>query len=208
MPELPASLFQHRVVEFSLFRFHRTVDGPFQFGRQVGRHHRLRAPFDERGDAGGEVALHLRIGFDVRVILPERGQAAEHSGLEEVENAPEVFRRILQRSTGQHDPVRRVDALAVLRVGGAGILDMLRLVEHDEAETVMLELVPRKPRRGVGEDQQVVFRQRLPEFVALVAVVRNDDFEFRDEPPRLTRPVFGQRRRAADQRRSHSALFA
>jgi len=208
LAELFAPLFENGVVEGALFRFHRAVDGAFQLGRQVGRHHRFGTPLDERGDAGGEVALELQVALDVRVISAEGGQAAEHSGLEEIEDAPEVFRRVLQRGAGEHNPVRRVDAFAVLRVGGTGVLDMLRLVEHDEAETVMLELVAGEPGGGVGEDQEIVLRQRLPEGVALGPVDRHRDFEFRDETARFPRPVLSERRRADDQRRSHAALLA
>lgn len=176
--------------------------------RQVRRHHRLRAPLDERSDPGRKVVLQRGVVPDIRVIAAECSEIAEHAGLQEVEDAPEVLRRIFKRRAGQHNPVRRIETLAVARIGGAGVLDVLRLVEHDEAEAVMLELVARKPGRGVGEDDQVVLRQALPDRAAFRSIMRSGDLEFRDELCGLPRPVVGQRGRTDDERRSHAALLA
>ena len=59
--------------------------------------------------------VHVTTGFDrLGKHLFERRKRAEQTWLHEVEYAPEFRETILDRGAGQHQPVRRVDALAAL----------------------------------------------------------------------------------------------
>ena len=78
-------------VEIALGGFHLAVERKFGFRRQIGRHLRLGAAFDEGADPGGEVLLQGGVFAQVRIGAPESGQRAEHPRLQEIHDAPQVL---------------------------------------------------------------------------------------------------------------------
>ena len=95
----------------------------------------LAPPQQERADQAGELPRlgRLEAGLDrAGPDLAERLAAAEQAGRRPVEDRPELGQVVLDRGAGEGDPGRGRDRAQRAGRGGAGVLDVLRLVGDDQ----------------------------------------------------------------------------
>ncbi len=154
--QLAAHLLVHRqphgLVEIALLpgKFERLQD--LGLWRQIGGHHRLGPPQQERFNPPREHAAALAILLLLDRSAEDPGKAAgiaEQPRHQKGELRPQLPEMVLDRRPGQAQPMARVepaDEPGRLRIG---ILDRLRLVEHRD--------VPgdRKQQLGVARQQRV-----------------------------------------------------
>ena len=138
LEDLAPALREHGAVDLALLVGELAERGMLELGRQLGQHFLLRAAQEERphalAQARQRLAARVVAGERRLVALAEIGRGAEIAGQEKIEERPEIEHRIFQRRAGEDEPVPRAKHLRALRVLAAAILDVLRLVQRDEAE--------------------------------------------------------------------------
>src|SRR3546814_3970577 len=89
----------------------------------------------ERGDAARQLCAY----FDIVLLLDrltetatELRVVAEIAGHQKIEQRPQLAKMIFHRSPGQAQAMTRIELAGVLRGLGARVLDVLRLVEHQQ----------------------------------------------------------------------------
>ena len=99
------------------------------------RHQRLGAPQHEGRDASAQ----LRQAFAVALLLDRLAEqcleallAAQKTRHEKVEQAPDLPQMVLHGRARKAQPVARLQACRHLSGVGAGILDVLRFVQHHQ----------------------------------------------------------------------------
>ena len=104
----------------------------------------------------------------------ERFRAAEHAGVEELEDGPEVVEPVLDGRAGEGEPARGAQEAGGLGGLGAGVLDGLGLVEDDALELDRAKPLDVQAHGGVGGEDQVRIREAGGAGVALDAGVLHD----------------------------------
>ena len=113
-------------------------------------------------DVGARQAAQGRVGAGLVAAVADVGaeaaRVAEQTGVDEVEERPEVAGAVLDRRAGQGEACPRLQGLDGARLARGGILDGLGLVEHDEAPRHL-----RQPggtgNHAVGGDGQIDLRE-------------------------------------------------
>ena len=128
---------------------------------QVLRDLPLGAPQDEGAQRAGEQRDRLGRGAAVAALgdRAERGGAAEHAGVQELEERPELAQVVLDRGAGEREAVVGPEQARGLGGLRAVVLDGLRLVEDGVAEIHLRELDGVAAERAVGGEDQVVVRE-------------------------------------------------
>jgi hypothetical protein len=81
--------------------------------------------------------------------------AAEEAGNEEFHQAPQLAEVVFDGRAGQAEPVAGIEFAGGLRDLGVRVLDVLRLVEHDQVEGVEAEFFDVAVEQGVGCEDEV-----------------------------------------------------
>ena len=126
---------------------------------------------------------------------------AEVVGLHKIDDAPQVEHAVLDRRTGQRQLVlglKFLDGFGHLR---PGILDELRLVEHNSTEGKFGQLAEVTAKDRVIRDHDVVVGDSLSKVVTRLATLQNQHLHIGSEPFRFTTPVVQNRSGANYQRR-------
>ena len=146
------------LVEVGLRALQRDRHGALDALGQFAGDHRLRAPQDEGRDA----APQLREAAAVALLLDGRAKAgakalraAEKAGHQEVEQAPQLAQVVLHRRARQREPLARIERGDHLRGLGARVLDVLRLVEHDDVPASAEPACAVALQQRVGRDDEV-----------------------------------------------------
>ena len=166
-------------------------------GGQLAGHLRLAAPQQEGRDPAAQLVepLGVAVLLDRRAErLLEARRAAQEARHQEVEQAPQLAQVVLQRRARQAQPVPRVQARHHLRRLGAGVLDVLRLVQHHQVPGLGQPLFTVALQQRVGRDDQVVLCEagglRMP-----AAAVPHPAAQGGGEAGRLALPVAQQAHR-------------
>ena len=192
------------VVAATLFGFHVAVEGLLGLLGQVLDDLGLGAAEDERPQGlckqnpVGRVEPGAGTGAGV---LLEDGITAEHAGVEELEDRPELAQVVFDRRAADRQAMPCSEQACGLRRLAVGVLDRLRLVEHHVVKLKVGQLGDIGAERAVGSDDQVVFGELLAKRVAARAgVVKH--LEPGRELGSLLDPVEDQRARHNRQGRS------
>ncbi|MDP9033873.1 MAG: hypothetical protein M3O50_03640 [Myxococcota bacterium] len=186
-----AQRVRQRVVHplFGVVQDHNAID--LRLRRQLAEHVVLRAAQQERPDDGAELrddgALRVRGDRTLEAGL-ERPRRAQDAGVDERRERPELGESILHRRPGQREAHRRVEPTRCPRRLAVGVLDVLRLVEDDAAETNARQRDEVAPEQGIRGDDDVALLDRA--HVARSAVQQRHAQIWR-EALRLTHPVRG-----------------
>ncbi len=182
-------------VDGTLGRLHVAVEGLLGLLREVLHDLRLGPPEDERPQrAGEELALPLVGRAGPGGVPLEDRVGAEHPGVEELEDRPELAQVVLDRRAAHRQPVPRPDEPGGLRGLALGVLDRLRLVEDHVVELDVRQLGDVGPEGPISGDDQVVVAELLAERVAARPGVVEDP-EPRGELRGLLDPVEHERTR-------------
>ncbi len=163
----------YRLVEVALPAFEFDIAHDDGLRRQLLRDVFLFAAQDEWPDAAGEqvAAPVVVLLFDRRPPVPgELPAAAEKTGQQEVELAPQLAEMILQRRTGQAQAVPGINLAHRFGAAALGVLDSLRLVEDEEVVAVPHQFVGVAPEQRIGSKHDVVFGDLRKALLALRAV--------------------------------------
>ena len=135
----------------------------------------------------------------VRVPVLELALGAEQARVRERHQAPQLTEVVLDRGTGDDEPVRALELAGGLRRRGRRVLDRLRLVEHDP---VPLDLAQRlvAAHHAVARDHDVRGADVAGRVLAGRPVVQHHA-QLRREPLGLAEPVRHDRGRRDDERR-------
>ena len=127
---------------------------------------------------------------------------AKEAGHQELKQAPQLQQVVLERRTGQREPVSRAQGPGGARGLAVGVLDRLRLVEHGVVEVLLDELlaVDAQERVGGHHDVGVAEVREQPATLLALDVAEHDDLQVGREPGGLLFPVGDNRRRRDDQR--------
>src|SRR4051812_34443690 len=195
------------VVELALGGFQVAVDRLFGLLGQVFRNLLLSAPEEERPEGFRQERPGLLAGFaEAAVGLADLRGLAEHARVEELEQAPQLAKVVLDRRAAEGQAVLRTDQPGRLRRLAARVLDRLGLVEDGVIEAVVLEVDDVSPERAVGGQDDVAVVEVFPGLTAADAGMV-EDAELRREASGLLLPVEDERPRHHDQRRRRSAAF-
>ena len=126
---------------------------------------------------------------------------AEIVGLHEIYDAPEVEHPVLDRRAGQGQLVVGLELLDRLGHLRAGVLDELRLIEHDGTEGELGQLVEITPKDGVVRNHDVVVRDSFAKVVPRLAALQDQHLHAGCKPFRFTTPIVQNRGRADNQSR-------
>ena len=99
-------------------------------------------------------------------VLLEHGVAAEHAGVQELEDRPELAQVVFDRRAADGQAVPAAQEPGGLGRLALGVLDRLGLVEHDVVELEVGELGDVGAQGAVGGDDQVVLGEPLAEGMA------------------------------------------
>ena len=176
---------------------------------EVGRDGRvgLRAPQEERRGEAPEPLAGDRVVVPLdrdREGAPEGLVGAEEAGVEEVEDRLELGEAVLERRAREGRAARGAQGADGLRLRGAGVLDVLRLVEGEVLPRHVGEERPVAVGEGVGRDEEVGLLHEGDEVVPrgpLGAVVDGDG-EARREARGLLDPVLDDGGGADEERRA------
>ena len=133
------------------------------------------------------------------MLLEDRG-GAEHPGVEELEDRPELAQVVLDRRAAHGQPVPPLEQPGRLGRLAVGVLDRLRLVQDHVIEGDLAQLDDVGPEGPVGGDDQVVVGELVAGGVAVRPGVVEDP-EPRAELLGLGLPVEDQRPGDDDQAR-------
>ena len=114
----------------------------FHLGGQLGRHQGLSAAQHERRYAGTQLGQPSGVTlffYGVAKQLAKPLLAAQKAGHQEVEQTPDFAQVVFHGRARQAQPVARLQCRHHLGRVGAGVLDVLRLVQHHQ---VPLQLQP------------------------------------------------------------------
>ena len=137
---------------------------------------------------------------------PERELVAEQAGREPVEDRPQLAQVVFDRRARQAHAVARDHARERAACLAPGVLDRLRLVEHDGREAQLGEPLLVADHDGIRRDHDVGLRRVGPPPVPL-GPVQDDDAELRREARELARPVAHEAWSADDERRRVEAAL-
>src|SRR5262249_19532133 len=127
---------------------------------------------------------------------------SEVAGIEEVKEAPEVGKTILNRRARQRDAPSGVESARRLRCMRICVLDILRLVEDEVAPLDACELILIAMEEGISTDDDVVLKRLIDEPAPRpVSAVVDEDAEVGREARQFVPPVSDNRGRADQQRR-------
>src|SRR5690606_35132399 len=129
----------------------------------------------------------------------EDGSGAEHSWIQEFEQAPELPKMVLDRRAAQRETMVRVQKPGRFRGYRRLVLDRLRLVENHIVEAHVLEARGVLAQRAVGRNQQSVFVEVLGALAPLMPGVI-EHAQPRRESSRLLLPIEDERFRHHDER--------
>ena len=189
------------VVQLSLGGLQLAVQRLLGLGGKVLRHLLLGAPQHEGPQAAGDDGH--RVGIEApgrRSVGAEGGRRAQHAGVQELEQAPQLAQMVLDRRAAERQAM--VAAQQARRLGGLGarVLDGLRLVEDHVVEAHVLQERRVAAQRAVGRQHEVVVLEVLPGADAPGARVIEHP-QLGREPRRLLPPVEHERPRHHDERR-------
>ncbi len=153
--------------------------------RKIGEHLRLRPPQQVGADGAGH---DLRAAASVGEKLPQPGGAAELSGVEKFEDAPEFADVVLDRCAGERQAMAGAEQPAGLRRLAGCILDRLGLVEDHVVELGLAVGHDVAAERAVGRDHDVPVSERARLVGPRRARVVGDP-QVRREPAGLVHPV-------------------
>ena len=168
---------------------------------QAAQHERPGDPAEQGG------RLVVSVSFDgAAEALAERPRAAEQTGVEDLHDRPQLGQPILDRGAGQRHPAGRGNRPNRPGLSGAGVLDLVGLVEHKPTPADLGERVAVQADERVRGEHHIVrggpFDEgRLVRKKPRRAVV-NHDLERRGEPIELALPIPKHRDRTHDQRRT------
>ena len=135
----------------------------------------------------------------------ERARRAQHAGVQEFDQRPQLAQMVLDRRAGQREAMVAAQQPRRLRRFGVRVLDRLRLVEDDVVRLDLAQEGGVLPQHAVGRDQEVDAREPVSQGGrargALGADV-GEDAQLRGEARRLLLPVPDQRLRHHDDRRA------
>ena len=187
-------------VKFQLPVVHVAIQRLLLFAGQFGTDIALFPAQDEGGNDPGKFFAQLVIFGNIRIPGAECAERTEQTRMEKIENTPQVFRTVLQRSTGQYHLVIRRDLLADLGIDAAGVLDVLGFIQDQitEMERAQGFRIPFRQRVGAEADirRHGIFPQFLP-----VRSGNGHDPQGRRKFPDLPLPVIHQTGRCHDEGR-------
>ena len=127
--------------------------------RQLGRDLLLGAPQDERPQRARQRRHRLRFQSPRARRGGERARRAQHAGVQELDQRPQLAQVVLDRRARQREAMVPAQQARRLRRFGVRVLDRLRLVED---HVVRLDLAQEDgvlAQHAVGRDQQVDARE-------------------------------------------------
>ena len=107
----------------------------FHLGRQLRRHQCLGAAQHERCDAGAQLGQPPGVTLFFHGVAKQLAKpllAAQKTGHQEVEQAPDLAQVVFHGRARQAQPVPRLQCRHHLRHVGAGVFDVLCLVQHHQ----------------------------------------------------------------------------
>src|SRR5262245_7070709 len=107
------------------------------------------------------------------------------SGLDEIHDAPQIEQAIPQRRAGDREGLFRLQSFYRRRHRRAGILDELRLVENDGAESKLLKFLEIAAQERVIGHDQVVLRNSFAQSMPRGAALEHEHFQMRRETVRF-----------------------
>ena len=135
LPEFAAGLGQGGIVELLLLPTENGGDDTFDLFGKLGKHRFLQTAQDKGRHCVSQNGIHRAGVLGGQLIDPvETGLGGKKSRQDEVENAPQVGQRVLDRRSGQRKTGAGADALGGLGILGAEILDVLGFVGNAETE--------------------------------------------------------------------------
>ncbi len=177
--------------------------------RQLLEHLLLGAAQDEGRDhpPQPQAHLHILIPFDGdREALVEVLPAAQQAGVDEAEEAPELTEVVFDGRARRDDAESAIEAEGRQRAFGAGVLDRLRLIQHDRLPGNVGERVAPGLHQAVAADHQVEGAEVVQHLLA-IALTEQPHLQRGREAAGLVTPVQADRGGCDDQRRAtHGAV--
>ena len=207
-------LVDGRLIERRLLARERTEARELDLIGQIGRDRRVdlhAAQHERRGDLAQEIRRRLvPVALDRHRELPLEGALSpEQPRVEKINDRPELGEAILDRCARQRHAPPRDELPHGLTLRGLGVLDVLRLVEHDAVERDQLQELAVAPPERIGGQQRAGLRlatfARIEPFVQRLQRARaprpvvHDDVQPRIETPDLAPPIAEHTRRTHDQ---------
>ena len=131
--------------------------------------------------------------------VAEPGAGAQHAGVEELEDRPQVAQVVLDRGAGEGQAVVGLQQTCRFRTLAGGVLNGLRFVEHGVVELHFFERVDVAPHQPEAGDDQVLVFEVFDQVAAVWAAVSHD-LELGAELLGLIEPVKDDRAGHDDER--------
>jgi len=162
LEERGAVIFAEFVVEFALRSVEFAIEGLFEARWEVAGDLFLGSAEDEGAQRLGENQAGVGVGIAERGLgVDEDRGGAEHSGVEEIEERPEIAEVVLDGGSGEGEAMVAFDEADGFGGFGGGVFDGLGFVEDDVIELDILEELDIPAEGAVGGDDDVVIHEGL-----------------------------------------------
>ena len=166
----------------------------------------LEAPQDERRGERLEARRGVGVGGALDghgELAPELLGRAEIARVDDLEDAPQIGQAVFHRRARQRHPPARGQRARRLRRAGRGVLDVLRLVEHESFPLDARQAGLVAVQERIRTQHHIVLRRHHPQLLARrpPRPMMHEHLQPRRKPRQLVPPVADHRRRTDHQRR-------
>lgn len=190
---LPAAA-QFGQVKLSLFLAQFAIPAFFDAVGEILSDLALEAAEHERAEFGGKAPTGdflgpggiLALGL---VVLVKIGLGSQVSGLDEIDDAPEIEQSVFQGCSSEGEAVVSTELFDRLGDLGGRVFDELRFVEDDGTELEFLKGGQVAAEQGIIGDDEIVLGNLLAEVMAGGAAFEDEDFQMGSKPVGFAPPV-------------------
>ena len=172
-------------------------------GWQLGGHQRLGAAQHERGDAGAQLLQSLGVALLFNGVAKQLGKplvAAQKARHQKMKQAPDFAQVVFHRCARQAQAVPRLQLAGHLGGVGAGVFDVLCLVQHHQVPLGLQPALAVALQQRVGGNHNVKVTHGVGHCVPIFAV-QHQAAQLRAKARSLALPVAHQAHRRNDEGR-------